>query len=381
MKRVAIIGTAGVPGKYGGFETLAHHLVKQLSHDYLLSVYNSNNYYPKEERVKYWNDARIHYIPFNANGAQSIIYDIVSIFHALFKNDVLLILGVSGGILLPFVRLFTRKRIIVNIDGLEWKRQKWGKFARLFLKFSEYLAVKYSHAEITDNMALKQYALEEYSSVSELIEYGADHIQDKPLEDVSFDGFDLAKQYLDANMKDYAMKVCRIEPENNIHVVLEAFSKSPEMKLLMIGNWNNSDYGKKLREAYQTFHNITLFNPIYNQDVLDQLRKNCIVYVHGHSAGGTNPSLVEAMWLGLPIVAFSVVYNKETTEHKAIYFSNTKELEQILEETHLDQYENVGHEMKTIAERRYTWSIIARKYANLVDRVFNSKKKQVVLPN
>ena len=134
MKKVAIIGTVGIPGKYGGFETLAHQLVTHLNHKVDFTVYNSRFSYEKEERMKYWNRARIIYVPLKANGVQSIIYDIFTMIHALFFAEVLLILGVSGCVALPLLKLFTSKRIIVNIDGLEWRRDKWGKFQKKFLK-------------------------------------------------------------------------------------------------------------------------------------------------------------------------------------------------------------------------------------------------------
>ncbi len=109
MKKVAIIGTAGVPSRYGGFETLAHQLVNQLNEEFSLHVYCSTKYYKKEERVSYWNKARLHYVPLNANGAQSILYDILSIIHALFYADALIVLGVSGGIMIPFIKLYKKE--------------------------------------------------------------------------------------------------------------------------------------------------------------------------------------------------------------------------------------------------------------------------------
>ena len=141
MKRVAIIGTAGVPGRYGGFETLAHQLVTHLNDQCQLTVYCSKKVYPKHERPNTWQGARLVYLPFDANGVQSIIYDIVSIIHALFYADALIVLGVSGGICLPFIKRLTSKKIIVNIDGLEWRRPKWKKWVRQYLKWSERLAV------------------------------------------------------------------------------------------------------------------------------------------------------------------------------------------------------------------------------------------------
>lgn len=371
MKKVAIIGTAGVPARYGGFETLVHQLVTHLNRSFKLSIYCSNKYYPKEERKKYWNNARLHHLPFNANGGQSIIYDIISIIHALFYADVLLILGVSGGILIPFVKLFTRKKIIVNIDGLEWKRDKWSSPIKRFLRFSEYLAVKYSDADISDNESIRNYTAKHYKTLSLLVEYGADHASKQEITEEHKEKYPFLKE-------KYAFKVSRIEPENNNHLILEAFSKLPQKTLVMLGNWDRSEYGIELKEKYSKFPNIKILNPIYEQKELDILRSNCDIYVHGHSAGGTNPSLVEAMYLGLPIVTYGVSYNKATTENKAFYFSDEKELINILESKIENDYLENRKIMKEIADRRYTWEIIAQKYANLIYGFdYNYSKKKV----
>ncbi len=359
MKKVAIIGTAGVPSRYGGFETLAHQLVNQLNEEFSLHVYCSTKYYKKEERVSYWNKARLHYVPLNANGAQSIFYDILSIIHALFYADALIVLGVSGGIMIPFIKLFTKKKIVVNIDGLEWKREKWGKLIRKYLKLSEYLAVKFSDADITDNAAIKKYTALNYKTLSYLIEYGADHTQA-----VSIENEDIQKYPFLA--KPYAFKVCRIEPENNVHVVLEAFFAMPEHQLVMVGNWNASEYGKQLKNTYKESSNILLLDPIYHQRTLDLLRSNCTVYIHGHSAGGTNPSLVEAMYLANPIIAYNVSYNIATTENKAFYFTDAEQLVLVMRSSTEFAFNKNANAMKEIADRRYTWKEIASKYACLV---------------
>jgi len=360
MKKVAIIGTAGVPGKYGGFETLAHQLVKNLNEEFDLHVYCSNKYYKKQDRVKTWNGAKLHYLPFNANGIQSIIYDFISILHALFYADTLIVLGVSGGVLFPLVKLLTRKKIIVNIDGLEWRRAKWGRIGKRFLKLSEYLAVKYSDADITDNAIIQRYAAKTYKTLSHLIEYGGDHVSKKTAK---------FEQDIDAYpflYHAYAVGICRIEPENNVHLILEAFSKMNDKHLVFIGNWNHSQYGKELRRKYRSFKNLHLMSAIYDQDKLDRIRSGAYLYVHGHSAGGTNPSLVEAMNLELPVAAFNVSYNKETTEYKAFYFKHEQDLVDIITGKGFLDYLLNKNKMYEIAKRRYKWKVIAKKYANLI---------------
>jgi glycosyltransferase involved in cell wall biosynthesis len=364
MKKVAIIGTAGVPARYGGFETLANQLVFYLGDKFQLSVYCSTRYYPRSERKAYHGKARLYYLPLHANGIQSILYDMFSIFHALFYAEVLVVLGVSGAMLLPLVRLLTRKKIIVSIDGLEWRRAKWGKGAKWFLKWSEQLAIRFAHADISDNEAIQNYTATRYGTLSTLIEYGGDHTLSIPtLTRDDYEEFPFLKE-------PYAFTVCRIEPENNLDMLLEAFRKltAKRKNLVVVGNWNDSEYGRRLRALYGSrfYHNLHLLDPIYDQEKLDKLRANCQVYLHGHSAGGTNPSLVEAMALGLPIIAYDVAYNRATTENKALYFSDADSLTQLLINTDITCYRQLRPQMQQIAQMRYQWAIIAKKYEYLV---------------
>ncbi len=371
MKKVAIIGTVGVPSRYGGFETLAHRLVQQLNKEFILSVYNSKTYYNKGERPSHWNGAKIHYLPFNANGVQSVIYDIISMLHAVLYADILLIFGVSGGLFIPIIRLFTSKKIIVNIDGCEWKRSKWNKFAKAFLKLSERVAVKYSHLDITDNSELKKYTADSYRTLSIQVEYGADHAVKKDIE---------------AELKDkypflsgpYAFKVARIEPENNIHIILESFSELPNKNLVIIGNWDASRYGKNLKQIYSSTANIYLIDPIYDQNILDQFRSNCYVYIHGHSVGGTNPSLIEAMHLGLPIMALDVNFNRATTNNLAYFFRSKSELKILLNNTSYINLSKCGTQLREHAITRYSWKRICGMYTDLINSFdYNYKKKNV----
>ncbi len=370
-KRIAIIGTVGLPANYGGFETLTEHLVNDLGDTYDLTVYCSGKKYKKHERRDSYQGAKLKYIPLKANGIQSIPYDSLSILSAVFKNDVLLILGVAGAWLIPFVRLFTNKKIIISIDGIEWKRDKWSPLAKLYLWWAESLAVKYSHIDISDNESIQDYTAQRYGSLSAVIEYGGDHtIAVKPTENDKIEYPILSEAY--------AFKVCRIEPENNIEMILKAFSFVESMPLVLVGNWNNSEYGKRLKTEYGHYKNIHLYDPIYNQRTLDLLRGNAFVYLHGHSAGGTNPSLVEAMSLGLPIIAFGAVYNKTTTENKALYFYSTNELIEILQSAYFQKMQQIGNEMKEIADRRYKWNIVSNRYSFLFKKVLEVKKKKNV---
>lgn len=368
QKRIAVIGTVGVPANYGGFETLAEHLIEDLGQQYDIRVYCSGKKYHKASRQRTYKGARLHYLPLDANGIQSIPYDTLSILHALFYADVLLILGVAGAWILPFVRLFTRKKIIISIDGIEWKRDKWNLPAKCYLFWAERMAVKYAHIDISDNEAIQDYTAARYGSLSRIIEYGADHtLRVKP-------GAETLELYPFLS-QPYAFKVCRIEPENNVHLILEAFKQTSKLPLVIVGNWNKSAYGQSLREQYSGHPNMYLLDPIYQQEKLDALRGNAALYVHGHSAGGTNPSLVEAMYLGLPVLAFGVSYNRVTTENRALYFNNLEDLKNELAGIYTARLMKIGRDMEQIAQRRYQWKLISWKYHMLVEEAIAATPK------
>ena len=355
MKRVAIVGTQGVPANYGGFETLVENIIgENCSEGIEYTIYCSSKDMPTKMRE--YKGARLKYVPLRANGVQSIPYDIISMIRCLCGYDCILILGVSGCVFLPILKLFCRKKVIVNIDGLEYRRAKWKKWVRKYLKFSEKCAVRFANVVITDNKGIQDYVKEEYGKDTQLIAYGGNHA----LIDVAAEREKEILGSYGLEGKDYYMSVCRIEPENNCHITLEAFAKNNK-RLIFIGNWNRNGYSRKLKEEYKDkYSNITLLDSIYDLDILYTLRKNTKCYIHGHSAGGTNPSLVEAMFFGCPILAYDVIYNRETTRHEADYFSNVDNLQRLVD-SNIDN----GPMMKKIADKYYTWAQIAKEYEAL----------------
>ncbi|ANP74985.1 glycosyl transferase [Vibrio crassostreae 9CS106] len=350
MKKIAVIGTVGIPACYGGFESLVENLTHYKTRSVHYSVFCSSKSYSKGKTVH--NNSDLIYLPLNANGVQSVPYDILSMVKCwTLKPDTILILGVSGCLFLPIFKLFSSSRIITNIDGLEWKRDKWGKLAKKFLKISEASAVKYSDVIVTDNKAIGDYVSSEYRKDNITIAYGGDHaIRD--VDDISYKG------------DGYALGLCRVEPENNIHIILEAFA-STEMNIKFIGNWNSSQFGIDLREHYSQYKNIELIDPIYDLDELYNLRRNCSVYLHGHSAGGTNPSLVEMMHFCVPIFAYDCDFNRYSTEHRANYFSDPKDLVGLLQRLPQAALKRNAEAMYEIAVRRYTWEEITRLYESI----------------
>ena len=356
--RISVIGTAGIPANYGGFETLVQNLSEfhQINcFDTELVVYCSAKNYEKKP-ARYLN-TELRHLPISANGIWSIPYDIWSFLKAaLERSDTILVLGVSGAVVLPIVRCLSNARVVTNIDGVEWRREKWKGIARWFLRFSEKMAVRYSHAVIADNGGIADYVKLTYGAKAHVIAYGGDHAT--TIEAIAIDNFCLPDKFVFA--------VCRIEPENNVHIVLEAFDRLKNYSLVIVGNWNYSEYGSTLRNKYIECRNLFLLDPIYDLGQLKSLRLKASHFVHGHSAGGTNPSLVEAMHFGKPVLAFDCIFNRRTTEEKAFFFKTSADLVHLMATIGTGEARAAGRQMLEIAQRRYTWHIVAEQYFSLL---------------
>lgn len=357
--RIAVLGTVGVPGRYGGFETLAENLVRyhcRSAHPVGLTVWCSSK--DNADHPPRFKCAELRYVGLRANGVQSIAYDAVSLWQAVRSgHERIVLLGVSGALALPMIRLISKAHIVTNIDGIEWKREKWQGLARLVLRASEWAAVKFSHKVIADNQAIADHVRDTYGGGCHVIAYGGDHALHEPNEVEA-----------PADLPDhYALGLCRIEPENNVHVILEALD-GLDMPLVFVGNWDNSAYGRDLKVRYRESSNIFLLDPIYEPGALHALRSHAWVYLHGHSAGGTNPSLVEMMHFGIPILAHGCAFNRHSTEDKARYFQSAAELTEQLCSLDLEDAAQIGSKMREIAQRKYTWDQIGKAYFELIDR-------------
>lgn len=353
-KKVVVVGCAGIPAAYGGFETLAENLalyreMRTLAVDF--TVFCSGRG-PDAGQAQEFHGTRLRYVPLRANGISSIAYDVFSLALAVWRRaDAVLVLGVSGAIALPLVRCLGRARVVTNIDGIEWRRTKWGRFARYFLRLSEWLAVRCSHVIVADNLGIAEHVEQYYGVSCTVIAYGGDHATDIA-----------SCPYPGALPTRYALALCRIEPENNVEMILEAFSRSSGLPLVFVGNWNASAFGREVRARYSGCGHIVLVDPEYDLGVLKTLRAGASLYVHGHSAGGTNPSLVEMMHFGVPVAAFDCAFNRYTTRDQALFFADAEELVSLVEGLTETTAQRVGQGMRELAMRHYTWDQVGEAY-------------------
>jgi glycosyltransferase involved in cell wall biosynthesis len=355
---VAILGCMGVPAKYGGFETLAENLVRyhrDHAKELELTVYCSSLAF--KEKATMFETARLRYIPLHANGKQAMFYDMWSLIDAALRGtDVVILLGHGGSFVIPILKLCTKTQFITNIDGIEWRREKWTGLARWIIRKSEAMAVRQSHVVLADNEAIREYVANEFDRACEVIPYGGDHALDSEPDPHAVDGLP----------ESYALALCRIEPENNVAMILEAFAEIGT-PLVFVGNWDKSQYGRDLKSRYRHHPTIIVHDSIYEPRGLRAIRDQATMYVHGHSAGGTNPSLVEMMHFGIPVFAHGCSFNRYTTEEKARYFMSATELSNALRTLLPHTADQIGADMRDIAHGRYTWEQVGRAYFDLIE--------------
>jgi len=294
---------------------------------------------------------------------QTILYDYLSLVDAKRKGfDLILECGYGFSPLLYLFGRRIRNSIVTNMDGMEWQRPKWGLAARLFLRWAESLAVKFSHSIVTDHPEIKKYYLEKYGCDSTLIAYGVD------FQTIASPSPPLAKP------NDYLLIVSRPEPDNSLTEIMQAFTLSScPLPLLIVGNFTNR-FGKTLQAKY-TSPKVVFLGGIYDKSRLNQLRKNSLLYLHGHRVGGTNPALLEAMASGCRIVAHGNPYNRAVLKDGAAYFETVSDLIQIF--SHAYEYARTLSDKTSenimVIGNQYQWDTVADRYERLFLSVSGNK--------
>ena len=355
--RIAIIGTRGIPNHYGGFEQFAEYLSKELvggGHD--VWVYNSHNH-PYQQ--KEWNGVNIihKYDPENKIGTLGqFLYDLLCILDTRKKNfDIILQLGYTSSSVWGF--LLPRKSIIVtNMDGLEWKRTKFSKPVQRFLQFAEKLAVKSSDYLVADSIGIQSYLKGKYNVDSTYIAYGANKVN-------SFREETLSKYALTA--ASYSMLIARLEPENSIEEILDGVVLAGQIVPFLVIGKHNTKFGEYLKQKYKAYSYIQFLGGIYDIEVLNDLRYYAKLYFHGHTVGGTNPSLLEAMASGAMICAQDNIFNKSILGSDAIYFKDSLDVANILNGNNIFDNEIFKSNNFTKIEQLYSWSCITNQYLKL----------------
>lgn len=355
--KLAILGTDGLPARYGGFETFAMevspHLVR-MGHE--VRVVGSSVGRPPHEQGP--SGVQIRNLPLKANGVSSIPFDLVSLASVCRWADAVLLLGVSAGPFVPVMRRLVRGgNLIVNVDGLESRRAKWSATGKRYLVLAERMAIRGARHVVSDNMGLTELIARDHGLSAFTIAYGNDHVR---MVDAAQRRSLLAEYGLEPD--GYLLTVARIEPENNIDMMLDAIPRDIATPHVIVGNFTASSYGQHLLARYRDCRHVRLLSAIYDPMKLAALRSGCHAYLHGHSVGGTNPSLVEILPYGVPVLCFDCSFNRHTMGGHGGYFVTSSDLCQMLMSGDLGQY-RPPTEIRD--DSRYKWAAIAEDYARL----------------
>ncbi len=367
--KIAILGTRGVPNYYGGFEQFAEFFsVYLVEKGHEVFVYNSHNH-PFQEKtfhgvnIIHQNDPEHKFGTFG-----QFIYDYNCILDTRKRDfDIILQLGYTSNSIWFF--LLPKKPIIItNMDGLEWKRTKYSKLVKQFLKFAERLAAVSSDYLVSDSLGIKSFLIDKYNKESAYIAYGA-HLFTNPDETIISD-YNVTKN-------NYNMIMARFEPENNLEIVLDGVVLNAEKTpILVIGN-HETKYGNFLKTKYKENENIRFLGGIYNITHLNNLRYFSNIYFHGHSVGGTNPSLLEAMASKAFVIAHNNHFNKAILKENGYYFSNPQEVKNILETIKKnDNLQLVQNNFDAI-ENEFNWDKINGEYLQLFEECISKSEERI----
>ena len=347
--RVAFIGSAGIPNRYGGFESFLEHCGPSFATMTASTVVTCDASLYQDDLSPDFLGVRRVFLKTRANGASSILHDLFAFFRVYRDSTHIMVLGVSGGLWFPLFQLMCRfggKRLGVNIDGVEWRRAKFSRNKQRVLRLFDHLAQRFSDVVVYDNAGLAPYILPDARVRAVEIGYSGDHVLRLP---------EISRE------TGTALTVCRIEPENNLDMLIEGAMLSGLKRYTIVGNWNISDYSRTLRARFQGNSRLELLDPIYDPHRLAELRESCAIYLHGHSVGGTNPSLVEMVFYDCHIICFDVSFNRVTVGTGASYFSDAVSLAQSIDSA-MKELEGAHIPERCSLRSKYTSEAISNAY-------------------
>ena len=352
--KIAILGTRGIPNNYGGCEANAEMISPRfIAAGHEVTVYCSSEHVFQESE---WQGVKLKHIPCPEEKVGiwgTLLYDFLCLRDAC-KSDFDIILELGYVPVALFYPLFRRRPcLLTNMDGLEWRRTKWNALLRRFTHFTEYLGARFSDALIADNEAIQSHLLEAYGKQSFLIAYGAEQVEAAVDEHLA--------EY-DVEAGEYYMLVARLEPENNIEMILQGYRESgTSQPMLVIGN-TATKYGQQLVEMFADTPGIRFLGGIFDYKILSSLRWLSRCYFHGHSVGGTNPSLLEAMASNALIAIHDNPFNAAVVGEHALRFNSAADVKEIIESDLDSQRESMVEANREKIETRYTWDRAAQEH-------------------
>jgi glycosyltransferase involved in cell wall biosynthesis len=358
--KIALLGSRGIPALYGGFETLVEELSLGLtaSGTCNIIVYCRSQYFKNKPSM--FHGVRLIYFPApRIKAFESLLHSFLSSLHVLKQNvDIIYFVDPANAPFCLFLRLFG-KQVVIHTDGLGWKRRKWSWLARRYYKFAEWLSAHIASALVTDNPVMQEYYRKEYNADSVYIPYGSAN---------RYSINEAIYEELNLSPNDYLLVVARLEPENNIDIIIKEYNKlNISIPMVVVGD---SPYSSRYIARLQDLANerVHFVGRVDDQPKLNALYRGAYLYIHGHEVGGTNPSLLRAMQSGTAPAVINVPFNTTVVGEDGFVFERREQhLANMLERLIANP-----NEVKRIAERaqaraasHFTWELVVKKHEQL----------------
>lgn len=348
IKKVGILNVQGLPAMHGAYEQTTAMFVEYVKKSNPeIQFFVSTRLDLKKEHYFSENVTRIFVRRFNKLGV--LLYGLIAFLKMYFLGcRVFYVFGLSITHFFPLMRLMGCK-IICNTDGFEWRREKWGRIARIHWRICEFLVVRFANILVFDSKVILRYYRLFHNVSGPVILYGSEK-------------FNLKKEENTENLKsNYFVVVMRMEPENNILSIVEGFTKSNSNKDLRLIGPSTKFFEDKVIPIIDADKRITWMGPIYNRKELYLLRSKAFAYIHGHSVGGTNPTLVEACVIGKPLIVFDTSFSRLVVRENAVFFKDSESLSKIMNDL------NYSYPVDPpILGSEYDWEVISKQYLDLL---------------
>jgi glycosyltransferase involved in cell wall biosynthesis len=359
---IAMLGTRGIPANYGGFETAIEEVGRRLvERGHHVVVYSRGEKSPEA----YLGMERVRLPALRRKQLETLSHSGLSVMHSIsrHKPDVALVFNAANA---PFLPLLRARGVptALHMDGLEWKRAKWGANGKRYYRWAEDFGVRWADALIADAPGIADYYRTEFGVPTELIRYGAKIVTDLPTSGV---------RELGLEPGEYHLVVARFEPENHVLEIVEGYHRSNAVHpLVVVGSAPYSaDYTEQIERIVASDQRIRLLGGVWDQDLLDALYLHALTYVHGHSVGGTNPSLLRAIGAGTGAIAFDVDFNREIVGDRGFYFDGAEGVRAAVEaaEQDPDGVVAAGAALRERAREDFQWDSVALEYEELALRL------------
>jgi len=359
--RIALVGTRGVPARYGGFETAVEEVGSRLvaaGHEVVVYCRTTSD---GPRPAEHLGMRLVHLPALRRRSLETLSHTGLSVAHLLtHRVDAAIVFNAANAPWLPLLRL-ARIPVATHVDGLEWKRAKWGGVGKRYYRVVEALSVRWSDALIADARGIADYYRDEFAAPTELIAYGAPKIAGGASDKLAD---------IDLTARGYHLAVARFEPENHVDVIVDGYRRSAAtLPLVVVGSAPYADDYTRLVHSLGD-DRVRFLGGVWDQELLDQLYANCATYLHGHSVGGTNPSLLRAIGAGAATIAFDISFNREVLQVSGRYFSTADDVAVEITAAEADPaaVRRDGNRARVMAAR-YDWGDVAAGYETLCRRL------------